>query len=100
MHKYSVFEGFRIGPVLAALMVGFGVEDLIKALSWPMASLLTDAVNYLIRTGRFQVLGPGPMHTSPFLVAAEGLPAIVILVCGLRFGAWLRQDKSVIGTGS
>jgi hypothetical protein len=96
----SIFEGFQVGPVLAGLLVAAGIEMLIAAFSWPCAWAFVEAVNYIIRVGRLQVVGPGPIYVSPFLVAISGVPAIVVLLCGLCLGAWLCHGETAASSNS
>lgn len=100
MRKGSIFEGFHVGPVLAGILIAAGIEMLIAALSWPLAWVIVDAANYVIRVGRFEVVGPGPVHVSSFLEAVAAVPAIVMLLCGLRLGAWLCQGKTATDSNS
>jgi|SRR5208337_1268350 len=90
----SIFEGFQIGPVLAGLILAAGIEMLIAALSWPCAWAFVEAINRVIRVGRFDFVGPGPIYVSPFLVAISGVPAIIVLLCGLVLGAWLYRGET------
>jgi hypothetical protein len=98
--KGSIFEGFRVGPVLAGILIAGGIETLIAAFSWPFAGVMVEAANYVIRVGRLDVVGPGAVHVSSFLEAVAAVPAIVILLCGLRLGAWLRQGKIATDSNS
>jgi|SRR5271157_2181992 len=98
--KSSIFEGFQVGPVLAGLLIAAGVEMLIAALSWPCAWAFVEAINRVIRVGRFDVVGPGPVYVSPFLVAISGVPAIIVLLCGLRLGAWLCHGRTAASSNS
>ena len=100
MRKDPIFEGFQIGPVVAGLLIAVGVEMLIAAFSWPCAWAFVAAVNYIIRVGRLQVVGPGPIYVSPFLVAISGVPAIVVLLCGLRLGGWLCHGETATSSNS
>ena len=89
VHRGPTFEGFQIGPVAAGLLIAAGVEMLIAALSRPCAWAFVDVVNYIIRVGRLQVVGPGPIDVSTVLVAFSGVPGIVVVLCGVGLGAWL-----------
>jgi hypothetical protein len=94
MRKGSIFEGFQVGPVLAGILTATGIEMLIRALSWPFASVIAGAINYMIRVGRFEIVGPGPVYVSSLLLAANALTAIVILLCAFRLGAWLTSNSA------
>jgi hypothetical protein len=100
MRKISIFEGFQIGPVVAGLLIAVGVELLIAAFSWPCAWAFVEAANYIIRVGRLQFVGPGPIYVSPFLVAISGVPAVAVLLCGLRLGAWLCHVETAASSNS
>jgi hypothetical protein len=100
VHKGPTFEVLQIGPVAAGLLIAAGVEMLIAALSRPCAWAFVDAVNYIIRVGRLQVVGPGPIYVSTVLVAFSGVPAIVVLLCGLGFGAWLCPSETTASSNS
>ncbi|MGB8013961.1 MAG: hypothetical protein WCF68_20270 [Terriglobales bacterium] len=98
--KSSILEGFQVGPVLAAFLIAAGIEALIKVLSRPFAWVIVDAINYFIRVGRLQVVGPEPIDVWSSLIAIIGIPAIVVLLCGLGLGAWLCQGKTTVSTNS
>jgi hypothetical protein len=87
--KDSIFEGFQVGPVLTGFLIATGIEALISALSRPFAWVIVDAINDVIRVGRLQVVGPGPIDVWPSSIAITGVPAIVVLLCGLGLGACL-----------
>jgi hypothetical protein len=100
MRRASIIERFQIGPVLTGLLIAAGIEMLIAALSWPFALVIVDAINYVIRVGRFEVVGPGSIYISWFLVATSAIPGIVVLLCGLRLGAWLCSGKTATSSNS
>jgi hypothetical protein len=87
----SIFEGFQIGSVLASVLIAAGIEAVIAVLSRPFASAFVDSINYIIRVGRFQTIGLAAIDVSWSLMAIIGIPAIVVLLCGLRLAAWLSQ---------
>jgi hypothetical protein len=95
-----IFEGFQVGPVLAGFLIAAGIEALISALSRPFAWMIVVAINDVIRVGRLQVVGPGPVFVSPSSVGIIGVLAIVVLLCGLGLGAWSAHGKTDASSNS
>ena len=98
--KGSILEGFQVSPVLAGLLIAAGIEALIAALSRPCAWAFGEAINRVIRVGRFDVVGPGSIYVSPSSTAIIGVPAIVVLLCGLGLGAWLCRGETDASSNS
>jgi hypothetical protein len=87
------FYGFQVGSVFAGLLIAIGTERLLTTATWPLATLVTGFVNYLIRTGRFQMSTLTPQIRPWFLMGAETVAGVIMLLCGLRLGAWLGPDN-------
>jgi hypothetical protein len=94
VHGEGIFKGFQLGPVLAAVLLGVGIQLLTMAFSWPLASLMVDVYNYILRVGRFDTVGLGEIHYSWLLVSTSVVPAIVLVFGGIRLGTWLHQGST------
>ena len=87
------FDGFQAGAVFAALLIAGGVEGLVTTISWPLAGVVTEVINYLIRTGRFQMSTLSPSSLPWFLQCVGAASGLLALLCGLGLGAWLGGEK-------
>src|SRR5258708_25166977 len=91
--KNFAFDGFQAGAVFAGLLIAVGVEGLVTTLSWPLGGEITEIINYLIRTGRFQMSTLSPPSLPWLLQGVGGASGLLVLLCGLRLGAWVEGGK-------
>ncbi len=93
----TILKGFHIGPVVAAILVAEGMMMLMAALSWLFESLIVDAFNSIVRLGRFEIVGLKEIPISWLLISMSAVPAIVLVFCGIRLGAWLSEGSTSKG---
>lgn len=88
------FVGFFVGPVAAAVLLAYGVELLIATILDPLAALVVDSLNFVIRTGGFGAAPIPPWEFSVLLTAFTGVGGAAALLIGLRLAAWVAEDKT------
>ena len=88
MHS-STFSGFTVGAIASAVLLAFGIESLVAMLNDPIADAVIGALNWIIRTGRFDVVLLQPVYAPWILVAYTGLSGVVLLLSGIRLAVWL-----------
>lgn len=81
------FRGFYIAAVAAAILLSYGIELLVATVRDPLSGLIVDAVNFVIRAGRFDVVSLQQPRFSWEIVAYTGVGALVALVGGFWLGA-------------
>ena len=87
------FSGFQIGSLAAGILVAVGIETLIAGISWPLSVWISDAIQYVARVARLNLVGPGPVNYSPILLVYTIVTGIIVLLCGIRLGAWLSDGR-------
>lgn len=90
-NRLRAFDGFQAGSVFAAALIAVGIEALVRTLSWPLAAVVAEIINYIVRTGRFGIVTISPPSLPLLLILAGGITGILLLLCGLRLAAWLGQ---------
>ena len=78
-----------IGPIATALLVGAGLQGLIRAACVPLETVVPDAVNFLLLHTGFYYLSITQQQFSPAMMAWLGAPGVIFLVSGLCLGLWL-----------
>lgn len=89
----SEFSGFFIGPVIAAVLLAFGIDYFCAGLSGPVISWVIDGTNFLIRSGRLDFVGIQPFDSPWFIAATLWVPGTLMVVCGLGFATWLAKSQ-------
>ncbi|HEY6936346.1 MAG TPA: hypothetical protein VI424_04305 [Terriglobales bacterium] len=82
-----------IGPIATALLVGAGLQGLIRAARVPLETVVPDAVNFLLLHTGFYYLSITEQQFSPAMMAWLGAPGVIFLVSGLCLGLWLYRPS-------
>jgi hypothetical protein len=87
MRDFS-FRGYYVAAVAAGILLSYGIELLVATVRDPLAGWIVDAINFVIRVGRFDVVSLEHHQSSWEIAAYTGVGALVALVAGFWLGAW------------
>ena len=93
---YLPFGGFFVGPVAAAVLLAYGVQLLVATVLDPLAALVVDSLNFVIRTGGFGATPLPSWQFSLILTAYTGVGGTAALLIGLRLAAWVAERKTQV----
>jgi len=88
----TTFAGFNIGAIGSAVLLAFGIESIFAMIEDPLSAVLITALNWIIRTGRFDVM---PLQSVPFsgiLATYAGLSGVILLVSAITLAAWVSNE--------
>jgi len=86
------FEGFYVGPVMAALALAMGIRACIMGIAAPLSALVIEELDYLIRrsypdTGSVASGGLGLEVSIEWLFSG-----IILLALGMVLASWLTNS--------
>ena len=88
------FGGLFVGPVAAAVLLAYGIQLLVATVLDPLAALMVDSLNFVVRTGGFGAAPIPPWQFSLLLTAFTGVGGTAALLIGLRLAAWVAERKT------
>jgi hypothetical protein len=85
-------SGFNIGAIGSAVLLAFGIESIFAMVEGPLSAALIAALNWVIRTGRFDVMPMQPVPYSGIIVTYAGLSGVILLISGVTLAAWVGKS--------
>ncbi len=86
--RFPPLKSFHVSSVAAAVLIAYGVRDLLEVMSRPITAVVVRAINYVILTGRFETLPLQPVFLSLVIECSGAFVGAVLLLGGLWLGSW------------